>query len=208
MHLTLDQESEPCVERGFGVLCRPERNARVASLGRALGPQLPTTAILPLALAHAMRLPRTLHIEIMSAPKSEVTYPPIDDSTNATGRIIFDVRVILVVEPLPPLVEYRKARRGLGRSRARRQEGEMYFSPGSFIGMHWMVTLVSWAIPVPRRIVRLYREDPIGILQRRDATGELTTAEYEERKARIERDLRDPAFCSQSRGRLDLDAPA
>ena len=37
-------------------------------------------------------------------------------------------------------------------------------------------------------MIRMYREDPLGILQRRYAAGELTTAEYEERKARIERD--------------------
>lgn len=37
-----------------------------------------------------------------------------------------------------------------------------------------------------------YRENPFGILQRRYAAGDLTTEEYEDRKTRIERDLRDP----------------
>ena len=40
--------------------------------------------------------------------------------------------------------------------------------------------------------MRLYRDDPLGILQRRYAAGEITTAEYEERKTRIEQDLRSP----------------
>jgi putative membrane protein len=74
-----------------------------------------------------------------------------------------------------------------------------YWDHGAFFGMHllwwlfWLVLLVavfSWATPVPRRRMRLY-EHPLATLQRRYAAGELTTEEYDERKSRIERDLRD-----------------
>jgi len=70
-----------------------------------------------------------------------------------------------------------------------------------FVGMHffwwafWLMLIIPFffvATPVRRRTARLYREDPLGILQRRYAAGEITTAEYEDRKSRIERDMRDP----------------
>lgn len=93
----------------------------------------------------------------------------------------------------------------------------MYGYPWQFFGMHffwwtfWVVMIVAFfalAIPVRRATVRLYREDPLGILQRRYAAGEITTEEYEQRKARIERDLRDPRLQPLSRTHLDQDAPA
>lgn len=67
-----------------------------------------------------------------------------------------------------------------------------------FIGMHffwwifWLLLIVPFffiATPVRRTTARLYREDPFGILQRRYASGEITTEEYEDRKSRIQRDL-------------------
>ena len=76
----------------------------------------------------------------------------------------------------------------------------MYWYHANYFGMHFfwwifwivlMLALFAVATPVPRRRMRLYRENPLGILQRRYAAGELTTEEYEERKARIERDSRD-----------------
>ena len=76
----------------------------------------------------------------------------------------------------------------------------MFWYQWSFFGMHffwWMiwvffiVSLFSWAPPISRRTLRLYREDPLGILQRRYAAGEITEEEYERRKSHIERDLRD-----------------
>lgn len=76
-----------------------------------------------------------------------------------------------------------------------------YDSNSQFYGMHFfwwlfwivlMIALFSWAPPVPRRTARLYREGPLGILQRRYAAGEITTEEYEERKARIARDMGVP----------------
>ncbi len=72
-----------------------------------------------------------------------------------------------------------------------------------FIGMHaywwifWLLLIVPFfffATPVRRRTAQLYRENPLGILQRRYASGEITTEDYEDRKARLERDLRDPQF--------------
>ena len=60
-----------------------------------------------------------------------------------------------------------------------------------FWWMFWVVLIImffGWTVPVPRRTVRMYREDPLGILQRRYAAGEITTQEYEERKARIQKD--------------------
>ncbi|HEY3355969.1 MAG TPA: SHOCT domain-containing protein [Polyangia bacterium] len=75
----------------------------------------------------------------------------------------------------------------------------MYWYYWSFFGMHYfwwffwivlMVVLFSLTIPVPRRRMRLY-EHPLSVLQRRYAAGEITTAEYDERKDRIVRDMRD-----------------
>ena len=79
------------------------------------------------------------------------------------------------------------------------EEETMYWYQWQFFGMHffwwmfWVLLIVSFfslAFPVPRSRMRLYRDDPLGILQRRYAAGEITTAEYEERKAHIEQDLR------------------
>ncbi len=88
----------------------------------------------------------------------------------------------------------------------------MYWYQSIFFGMHFfwwvfwflvIVSLFSWATPVSRRTVRLYREDPLSILQRRLAAGELTIEEYDARKARIERDL-GPRSSSQ----FNRNAPA
>ena len=67
-----------------------------------------------------------------------------------------------------------------------------------FWGMHlwwwlfWIVILVAFfalLTPVPRRRARMYqRETPLELLQRRYAAGEISTDDYEERKARLERD--------------------
>jgi putative membrane protein len=82
---------------------------------------------------------------------------------------------------------------------AREEEETMYWYQWQFFGMHffwwmfWVLLIVSFfslAFPVPRSRMRLYRDDPLGILQRRYAAGEITTADYEERKAHIEQDLR------------------
>ncbi|MFZ5862340.1 MAG: SHOCT domain-containing protein [Nitrospirota bacterium] len=70
----------------------------------------------------------------------------------------------------------------------------MHFDGWGFFGMHvfwwlfWIVLILAFfslLTPVPRHKAR---ETPLQILQRRYAAGELSTQEYEERKARLERD--------------------
>lgn len=70
----------------------------------------------------------------------------------------------------------------------------MFHDGGLFWGMHmfwwlfWIVLFVvffSLLTPVPRRRVR---ETPLEVLQRRYAAGEISTAEYEERKEKLTRD--------------------
>ncbi len=67
----------------------------------------------------------------------------------------------------------------------------------SFWGMNlvwwlfWIALLIVFfalATPVPRRRVRQY-DNPLAILRRRYAAGEITTDEYEERRTRLVRDL-------------------
>ena len=69
-----------------------------------------------------------------------------------------------------------------------------WMSGGWFWGMHlfwWLfwfliiATFFSVLTPVPRHKAR---ETPLQILQRRYAAGEISSEEYEERKARLERD--------------------
>lgn len=67
-----------------------------------------------------------------------------------------------------------------------------------FGGMHffwwlfWVACIVmffSYAVPVPRRRYAQLRETPLDLLNRRYAAGELTTAEYDERRERLSADL-------------------
>lgn len=69
-----------------------------------------------------------------------------------------------------------------------------FYEAGWFWGMHifwwffWilMIVLFFWRITsVPRHGVR---ETPLEILQRRYAAGDFSSEEYEERKAKLERD--------------------
>lgn len=71
------------------------------------------------------------------------------------------------------------------------------YDNGWWGGMHliwwlfWILLLIlffSFSIPVSRKKARLNRLTPLDILQRRYAAGEITTEDYEERKARLERD--------------------
>jgi putative membrane protein len=74
----------------------------------------------------------------------------------------------------------------------------MHFDGWGFFGMHvfwwlfWIVLILAFfslLTPVPRHRAR---ETPLQILQRRYAAGEFSTQEYEERKARLERDAPKP----------------
>ena len=93
----------------------------------------------------------------------------------------------------------------------------MYWYQSQFFGMHffwWMlwilfiIIIFGWMTPIPRRTVRLYREDSLAILRRRYAAGKITTEEYEDRKARIQKDLGNPKPRLLSRTHLDHDAIA
>jgi putative membrane protein len=73
----------------------------------------------------------------------------------------------------------------------------MYDYGYGFVGMHfvwwvfWILAVVlffSFLTPVPRRRADVYRLTPLQILQRRYAAGDITSEEYEERKAKLERD--------------------
>lgn len=79
----------------------------------------------------------------------------------------------------------------------------MYYSwvGSSFFGMYglwwifWIVMLFvvfGWATPVRRKTMQILRETPLAMLQRRYASGEITTEQYEERKRILERDRPDP----------------
>jgi putative membrane protein len=69
----------------------------------------------------------------------------------------------------------------------------MYWYDSTFIGMSflwwvfWVIVLVAFfslLTPIPRSRVRNY-EQPLETLRRRYAAGEITTEEYEDRKARL-----------------------
>ncbi len=71
-----------------------------------------------------------------------------------------------------------------------------------FWWLFWVIAIVvffSLLAPVPRARLRDRHETPLDVLQRRYAAGELTTAEYDERRARL---LADRADDDQGRGHL------
>ncbi|NNE68615.1 MAG: hypothetical protein HKN33_18765 [Pyrinomonadaceae bacterium] len=64
-----------------------------------------------------------------------------------------------------------------------------------FGGMHaywwifWVVMIILFLMflePIPKKEAKKRRENPLEILKRRYATGEIDTEEYEERKSRLE----------------------
>jgi len=66
-----------------------------------------------------------------------------------------------------------------------------YFGMNIIWWVFWVVAILAfWAllVPVPRTLWRQRRETPLEVLQRRYASGELTTTEYDERLQRLERD--------------------
>jgi putative membrane protein len=74
----------------------------------------------------------------------------------------------------------------------------MVYDGWSFWGMHffWWVFLIAVITGVVAILVQgadrgpRRREKPLEILQRRYAAGEISSEEYEERKARLERDAK------------------
>jgi len=82
----------------------------------------------------------------------------------------------------------------------------------SFIWWLFWIAVVaiffSLATPVRRSNARTY-DDPLSILRRRYAAGELTTAEYEERKLLLQKDIREqPSAASRQPPRMDQHQPA
>ena len=72
----------------------------------------------------------------------------------------------------------------------------MYFDGIGFWGMHffwwifWIAAMVLLFSPITPVSVSRRRETPLEILQRRYAAGDVSTAEYEERKATLDRDTK------------------
>jgi putative membrane protein len=70
----------------------------------------------------------------------------------------------------------------------------MHYMGWNFWGMHffwwlfWVLLIASLLFPDTPVSRGRRRETPLEILQRRYAAGEIETAEYEERKATLERD--------------------
>lgn len=71
----------------------------------------------------------------------------------------------------------------------------MFYYGYHFWGMHlfwwlfWIVLIVflfGWFEPVPKKRIR--SDSPLGILQKRFASGEITKEEYEQRKAMLEKE--------------------
>ena len=86
----------------------------------------------------------------------------------------------------------------------------MYYWWGmSFLWWIFWLALIAvffaLATPVRRSQARLY-DDPLSILRRRYAAGQLTTEEYEDHKARLEKDL--AADASRQPPRIDRHQPA
>ena len=69
----------------------------------------------------------------------------------------------------------------------------MHYVSDSFWGMHffwwmfWIATIVLLFSPITPVSPGRRRQTPLEVLQRRYAAGEVATADYEERKANLER---------------------
>lgn len=70
----------------------------------------------------------------------------------------------------------------------------MHYVGESFWGMHffwwlfWVVAIMLLFSPITPISTGRRRQTPLEVLQRRYASGEVSTAEYEERKAKLDRD--------------------
>ncbi len=73
----------------------------------------------------------------------------------------------------------------------------MYNDHGHYWGMHWVwwvlwVIILIWIFATPWSIPgeRRKKDNPLEILRKRYAAGELTTEEYEDRKKVLEQDIK------------------
>jgi putative membrane protein len=98
---------------------------------------------------------------------------------------------------------------------AEQKERKHVMHYGSFWGMSFLwwifwVALIavffSLATPVWRTHARFYN-DPLSILRRRYASGEITTEEYDERKSRLQKDD-EASRSSRDLPRIDRHQPA
>ena len=72
----------------------------------------------------------------------------------------------------------------------------MHYGEWSFWGMHvfwwlfWIAVIVAFGFSITPAPRRRQRETPLELLQRRFAAGDISTEEYEERKAKLEHDAK------------------
>lgn len=72
----------------------------------------------------------------------------------------------------------------------------MHYGEWGFWGMHifwwlfWIAVIVVLFLPITPVSRGRRRETPLEVLQRRYAAGEVSTEEYEERKAKLEHDAK------------------
>lgn len=72
----------------------------------------------------------------------------------------------------------------------------MHYGESGLWGMHlfwwlfWVIMLVLLLFPNTPVSRRRKRETPLDLLQRRFAKGEIDTAEYEERKTKLQQDIK------------------
>lgn len=71
----------------------------------------------------------------------------------------------------------------------------MWYNDGFFWGMHWFwwiiwIFFIIWIFAIPYNIPgqRIEKENPLDILMKKYAAGEISTQEYEERRKILERD--------------------
>lgn len=68
--------------------------------------------------------------------------------------------------------------------------GESYWGMHFFWWLFWVVAIMLLFSPITPISTGRRRQTPLEVLQRRYASGEVSTAEYEERKAKLDRDTK------------------
>ncbi len=68
--------------------------------------------------------------------------------------------------------------------------GESYWGMHFFWWLFWVLAIMLLFSPITPISAGRRRQTPLEILQRRYAAGEVSTTEYEERKAKLDRDAK------------------
>jgi|LNFM01.2.fsa_nt_gb putative membrane protein len=68
--------------------------------------------------------------------------------------------------------------------------GESYWGMHFFWWLFWVLAIMLLFSPITPISTGRRRQTPLEILQRRYAAGEVSTTEYEERKAKLDRDAK------------------